>query len=155
MGENVILHAAEKWATCRTVPAARLHFTILDRQATEKVESLGVRYPALAGWCVLTPQSMEIASAEFERGAFLFNSQGGLEVDRIYVCIDNDSLGLHAGLMLRLQLPEGAEIPIVIRMSEETGLARLLEDHRNQLGEYRSLVAFGYLEHTCTPELLK
>jgi len=40
-------------------------------------------------------------------------------------------------------------------MCEETGLARLLEDHRNQLGEYRSLVAFGYLDHTCTPELLK
>jgi hypothetical protein len=40
-------------------------------------------------------------------------------------------------------------------MSEETGLARLLEDHRDHLGEYRSLVAFGYLDHTCTPDLLK
>jgi hypothetical protein len=77
-----------------------------------------------------------------------------LDVDRIYICVDNDSLGLHAGLMLQMRLPEGREIPIIIRMCEEAGLARLLEDHRNQLGQYRSLVAFGYLDHTCTPELL-
>ncbi len=155
MGENIILHAAEKWVAQRGGTDARLYFTILDRHAVEKVESLQVRHPGLAGQCTLTPLQMDIASADFERGAFLFNSQGKLEVDRIYICIDNDSLGLHAGLMLRLQIPAGEEIPIVIRMSEETGLARLLEEHRNQLGEYRSLVAFGYLDHTCTPDLLK
>jgi hypothetical protein len=44
-------------------------------------------------------------------------------VDRIYICIDNDSLGLLAELILCLQLPEGVEIPIVIRKCEETGLA--------------------------------
>jgi hypothetical protein len=155
MGENIILHAAEKWAAQRGGPEARLHFTILDRHAREKVESLAVRHPGLSDQCVLTHLQMDIDSADFERGAFLFNSQGELEVDRIYICIDNDSFGLHAGLMLRLQIPAGVEIPIVIRMSEETGLARLLEEHRNQLGEYRSLVAFGYLDHTCTPDLLK
>jgi len=155
MGENIILHAAEKWTGQRKDSDARLHFTILDRHAMEKVESLGVRYPGLAGLCAFTALQMEINSAEFERSAFLFNSRGGLDIDRIYICIDNDSTGLHAGLMLCMQLPEGVEIPIVIRMCEETGLARLLEDHRNQLEEYRSLVAFGYLDQTCTPKLLK
>jgi hypothetical protein len=155
MGENIILHAAEKWTDNRKVIDTRLHFTILDRHALERVESLGVRYPGLAGHCAFTPLQMEINSAEFERGAFLFNSRGGLDIDRIYICIDNDSIGLHAGLMLCMQIPEGVEIPIVIRMCEETGLARLLEDHRNQLEEYRSLVAFGYLDQTCTPKLLK
>lgn len=155
MGENVILHAAEKWTTHRSAKAARLRFTILDRHAGEKVESLGVRHPELNKQCDFIPLQMEINSADFERGAFLFNPQGELDIDRVYICIDNDSTGLHAGLMLRMQVPEGVEIPIVIRMCEETGLARLLEDHRNQLGEYRSLVAFGYLDHTCTPELLK
>jgi len=155
MGENIILHAAEKWATRRTTPASRLHFTILDRRATEKVESLGIRYPKLGEQCVFKPLQMEINSPDFERAAFLFNSQGKLNIDRIYICIDNDSIGLHAGLMLRLQLPQGADIPIVIRMSEETGLARLLEDHRSHLEEYRSLSAFGYLDQTCTPDLLK
>jgi len=155
MGENIILHAAEKWAARRSTLEDHLCFTILDRHAPDKVESLEVRYPELAGQCVFSPVEMEIASADFERGAFLFNPQGELEIDRIYICIDDDSVGLHAGLMLRLRMPENEEIPIVIRMSEETGLARLLEDHRNDLGQYRSLVAFGYLDHTCTPELLK
>jgi hypothetical protein len=40
-------------------------------------------------------------------------------------------------------------------MSEESGLARLLEDHRAHRKEYRSLSAFGYLDQTCTPDLLK
>jgi hypothetical protein len=114
-----------------------------------------VRYPGLEGKCVFTPLKMEINSADFERGAFLFNSQGELDIDHIYISIDNDSLGLHAGLMLHMQVPEGMEIPIVIRMSEETGLASLLEEHRTFPGEYRSLAAFGYLDQTCTPDLLK
>ena len=155
MGENIILHAAEKWSAHRGLAGARLQFSLLDRYALEKVESLGVRHPELASQCAFTPLQMEINSADFERGAFLFNPDGGLDIDRIYICIDNDSLGLHAGLMLHLQIPKGLEIPIIIRMCEEAGLARLLEDHHNELGEYRSLVAFGYLDHTCTPELLK
>jgi K+ transport systems, NAD-binding component len=155
MGENIILHAAEKWAACRPTNAARLHFTILDRHAMGKVESLGVRYPKLGTQCVFIPLQMEIYSPDFERGAFLFDSRGELDIDRIYISIDNDSLGLHAGLLLRMQLPQGVDIPIVIRMSEETGLTRLLEDHSQQEGEYCSLTAFGYLDHTCTPDLLK
>jgi hypothetical protein len=155
MGENIILHAAEKWIACRPSAVVRLHFTILDRHALDKVESLGVRYPNLDKQCIFTPLQMEINSPNFERGAFLYKAQGGLDIDHIYISIDNDSLGLHAGLMLRQQLPQDVEIPIVIRMSEETGLARLLEDHRSNLGEYRSLAAFGYLNHTCTPDLLK
>ena len=155
MGENIILHAAEKWAAHLARPSACLHFTIIDRHAPEKVESLRVRYPSQVENCILTPLQMEIDSADFERGAFLFGEEGRLTIDRMYVCVDNDALGLRAGLMLRMRLPDDVEIPIVIRMSEETGLARLLEEHRNQLGEYRSLVAFGYLDHSCTPELLK
>ena len=155
MGENIILHAAEKWAANFSTPGLRLHITILDRHAWEKVESLAVRFPDLGRQCVLTPLQMEINSAEFERGAYLFNSQGGLDFKRIYVSVDNDSLGLHAGMMLHSRLPQHADISIVIRMSEEAGLARLLEDHHGVQGEYRSLAAFGYLDHTCTPELLK
>jgi hypothetical protein len=156
MGENIILHAAEKWAAHRLSPEAQLHFTILDRHAPERWNRWGCDIPGCQTSAVLVPVKMEIASADFERGAFLFNSRkAGLDIDRIYICVDDDSVGLHAGLMLRMRLPEGVEIPIVIRMSEEAGLARLLEDHRNNLGEYRSLVAFGYLDHTCTPELLK
>ncbi len=154
MGENIILHAAEKWSASHSSTVSRLHFTILDRHATEKVESLGVRYPRLNAQCAFTPLQMEINSPEFERATFLFNSQAEPDIDRIYICIDNDSLGLHAGLMLRSRLPQGTDIPIVIRMSEETGLARLLEDHRRHPEEYLSLAAFGYLDQTCTPDLL-
>jgi hypothetical protein len=155
MGENIILHAADRWATRRKAITARLHFTLLDRHATEKLESLVVRYPELSSRCVFTSLQMEINSADFERGDFVFGNEGGLSFDRVYICVDNDSLGLHAGLMLRRKIPAGVDIPIVIRMCEESGLARLLEGHHTTPGEYHGLVAFGYLDHTCTPELLK
>jgi hypothetical protein len=155
MGENIILHAAEKWVAVRPTTIARLHFSIVDRRANEKVESLVVLYPGLEKKCYFTPLQMEINSADFEQGAFLFSPKGEMDINRIFISVDSDSLGLQAGLMLRMRLPEEVDIPIIIRMSEETGLARLLEDHRSQLGEYRSLVAFGYLDHTCTPDLLK
>jgi hypothetical protein len=155
MGENIILHAADRWATREKATTTRLHFTLLDRHATGKLESLRVRYPELASQCVLTPLQMEINSADFERGDFLFRNGNGLAIDRVYISVDNDSLGLHAGLTLRRRIPADLDIPIVVRMSEESGLARLLEGHRNSLGEYHGLVAFGYLDQTCTPNLLK
>jgi len=70
--------------------------------------------------------------------------------------------GLHAGLTLQRKL-SGYQVPVVIRMAEESGLARLLMDPKNLPGASEAsdastvapnLFAFGYLEQTCTPELL-
>ena len=74
-------------------------------------------------------------------------------IDVVYICIDHDSLGLQAGLTLLRRLP-GRTLPVVIRMAEEGGLARLLVDREARLGAYQNLFAFAYLERTCTPDLL-
>ena len=70
-----------------------------------------------------------------------------------YICVDDDSLGLHAGLTLQRQLRD-RRLPVVIRMAEDNGLAKLLENRKNHRGSFRNLFAFGYLDRTCTPELL-
>jgi hypothetical protein len=84
----------------------------------------------------------------------LFTSQNQPDPTAIYICVDDDALGLHAGLTLARRISE-TNIPIVVRMAEENGLARLLEFRRNHQGAYRNLFAFGYLDQTCTPDLLK
>ena len=162
MGENLVLHAARDWRNQHPGQARRLQIIIVDRRAQRKVESLGVRYPQLIRACELLPLEMEIHSPEFERAAFLFDPQGGSCLDSIYICVDDDSLGLHAGLTLQRKLA-GCDVPVVIRMAEESGLARLLPDNKDRAAlaggsaaspAYRNLFGFGYLDQTCTPELL-
>jgi hypothetical protein len=154
MGENLALHIARDWWSRQTRPMERLRITIIDRNAVQKIESLSIRYPLMNKACELIPLQMEVHSPEFERADFLFNAQSQPDPNAIYICVDDDALGLHAGLTLLGRISE-SNVPIVVRMAEETGLAKLLEFHRNQHGAYRNLFAFGYLDQTCTPELLK
>jgi len=153
MGEHLILHSAWDWWTQTGGHGARLRITIVDRFAGSKVESLNIRYTQLARACDLVPLTMDIASPQFERAAFLFDERSRPTLNAIYVLFDDDSLGLHAGLSLVHQMP-GGNIPIVVRMASSSGLSRLLKEQRDQLDQYRSLHAFALLDSTCTPELL-
>jgi len=65
--------------------------------------------------------------------------------------LDNDSLGLAAALVLRRHL-RSLTIPVVVRMSQEAGLASLLQESAVD-EELRGLYAFGLLGKTCRPEL--
>ncbi len=152
MGESVVVHTARRWWETRPSKDQRLRITAIDREANRKVESLRVRYPRLEQTCDLSPCQMDVHSPEFQRADFLYDSQHECHIDTIYICLDNDSLGLHTGLTLLRQLRD-RKIPIVIRMTEDAGLATLLhkrhEDHTPD-----NLFAFGLLDRTCTPELL-
>ena len=154
MGENLVLHMARDWWGRQPHPSERMRITIIDRNAVQKIESLIIRYPQLNKTCELIPLQMEVHSSEFERADFLFTPQKLPGPNVIYVCVDDDALGLHAGLTLSRKIAE-ANIPIVVRMAEDNGLARLLEFRRNHAGAYSHLFAFGYLERTCTPDLLR
>ena len=154
MGENLVLHIARDWWGRQSHPSGRLHVTIIDRHAVKKTESLTIRYPQLSKSCELIPLQMEVQSPEFERADFLFDEKNRPAPTAIYICVDDDSLGLHAGLTLARRIPD-SDIQTVIRMAEESGLAKLLEFRKNHHDTYRNLFAFGYLDHTCTPDLLK
>jgi len=153
MGENLALHLARDWWNRQIGPKERLRITIIDRNAVQKTESLCIRYPQMNKACDLSPLQMEVHSPGFERADFLFNPQNQPDPTAIYICVDDDALGLHAGLTLSRRISE-SNVRIVVRMAEESGLARLLEFRRTHHGAYRNLFAFGYLDHTCTPDLL-
>jgi hypothetical protein len=153
MGENLILHMARDWWSRQALPMGRLRVTVIDRNAVKLTESLCIRYPQMHNACDLIALQMEIRSPEFERADFLFSSQNIPDPEAVYICVDDDSLGLHAGLTLSRRIPK-FNIPIVVRMTEESGLAKLLEFRKNHHGAFRNLYAFGYLDHTCTPDLL-
>jgi hypothetical protein len=95
---------------------------------------------------------MDVRSPDFYEAKFMTDSQGRA-IDIVYVCFDNDSLGLNVGLTL-LRLTKKQDIPIVVRMMEEHGLASLLGEAIEERSAFQNLHAYGLLDKTCTPELL-
>ncbi len=153
MGENVLVHMARKWSTQRPAPGDRLRVTVVDWEADGRAESLRLRYPRLGEVCELIPQSIDVRGAAFQRGDFLFNADGRCEITTMFVCLDDDSLGLSTALTLRQRVLE-QDIPIVVRMEQDAGLARLVtglhpHDHRLE-----NIHAFPLLDRTCTPDQL-
>ena len=153
LGEGVVLHAIKGWRENNFSIGEQLQITVIDRNADSKAESLCVRYPQLEHVCNLIPLQMEIGSPEYLRAEFLQPQPGLHEVEQVYVCLDDDSLGLQAGLSLLNQM-KTRKAPIVIRMVEDTGLATLLGDGDVADGSFTELHAFGLLNLTCTADLL-
>jgi hypothetical protein len=152
LGESVILHTIKQWRDNKLSNNDRMKITVIDRDAQLKAESLCVRFPQLEQVCNLVPLEMEVNSPDYLRAEFLRTSSGQSDVECVYVCLDDDSLGLQAGLSL-LQQMKTHKVPIVIRMVEDTGLATLLGDGDTHQ-DSSELHAFGLLNQTCTADLL-
>jgi hypothetical protein len=155
LGESLVIRAARQWKE-QGYPKTgqRLRLTLIDRVADQRRASLLSRYQQLETFCDLVAFPMDITSPAFERAAFLVDKTGACTVSRVYVCLDNDGLGLSAALALHHHLREPTR-PIVVRMTHEAGLATLLPQ---QPGSFEraddGLYAFGLLDRTCTPALL-
>jgi hypothetical protein len=126
--------------------------TVIDHQAEQKLKSLQVRFPYLESCCQFSHHCMDVNSSDFHAAEFLSASEQPV-VDIAYVCFDNDSLGLNAGLVLA-RATKGQDLPIVVRMTEDRGLALLLERTSEDQRGFSNLKAFTLLTKTCTPELL-
>ncbi|MFO7696079.1 MAG: NAD-binding protein [Anaerolineae bacterium] len=153
LGRSLVVHAARDWRDRDADPEHRLRITVLDREAQDGCESLLARYPGLQAACDLVPLEMDVESAAFLRADWLYDAQHGCLIDAAYVCLDDDSLALRTGLALRRALME-ADTPIVVRVTEVQGVARLLGDCDRRKGQFGNLQPFGLLDRTCTPLLV-
>ncbi|MGD9030703.1 MAG: NAD-binding protein, partial [Anaerolineae bacterium] len=151
-GENVLVQTAKRWARRQAAPSGCLRVTIIDREADRKLASLCLRYPRLGEVCEITPQSIDVGGPAFQRGSFLFDADGRCAVSAMVVCLDDDSLGLSTALTLR-QKVLGEGVPIVVRMEQDAGLARLAQGMGGD-DTFANLHAFGLLDRTCTPDRL-
>ena len=132
---------------------ARLRITVIDEEAGWKCRALEQRYPKLAAACDLAPLEMDVRWPEFEAGAFLEEGPGYPAVSAIFVCFDDDSLGLATALALGHRLRE-RQVPVIVRMAEAGGLAALIQPGAGDGMGFANLHAFGLLDHTCSPEVI-
>jgi len=151
MGTRLVVHAARRWRSIPGTRGKKLRITAVDRQADARVVLLNQRFPRLATVCELTPRRMDLDSAEFEQAAFLFGRRSRSDVTGVYVCLGEDAVGLSAALHLRHRLGDRA-VPIVVRTTQEGGVAALLGDGRGEA--YGSLHVFGLLNLACRPDVL-
>lgn len=153
LGQSLIVHAARDGWHARSGNDASMRITVVDREADSLVASLEARYPRLAQVCELVPRQMDVRSAAFQRAEFLRDSQGQCNVDVAYICLDNDSLGLHAGLTV-LQNTRPHPLPIVVRMAKATGLASLVRHGDDGDEAFGNLHVFGLHDRVCTGDLV-
>jgi hypothetical protein len=153
LGASLVAHAVQNWRDQFPAGGVRLPITVIDHEADARIEALAVRYPRLAEVCQLVPLQLDVRSPAFQRAEFLSGPAGEPAVDIIYICLDNDSLALHAALTL-LPSTRASSLPIVVRMSREGGLATLLRPTGEADDVYRNLHPFSLLEEVCTTELV-
>jgi hypothetical protein len=166
MGQSLLVRASRQWRERqrRLNPESPrpLHVTVIDRMASYKAENLALRFPRLSAVCSLHLHQVDIQWPEFQRGEFLEPQDGIPPVSIVYVCLDNDSLGLSASLTLQQKLRSLAQagmagslpqaVNVVLRTSNEVGIGGLLGSETAQDGA--RIHAFGLLEQTCQPGLL-
>ncbi len=153
LGTSLIIRAALNWRLARGNHDKKLRITMIDKDAVQKKEYLDWQYRQLNDFWDLTPVPVEINSPEFLQGKFLSESHDFYFLSCVYVCLDNDSVALTAGLAVYQHLRE-RKIPIVVQMSHDAGLASLLRVGGAEKGSFENLHAFGLFDRTCTPDLL-
>jgi hypothetical protein len=159
LGESLIVTASRDWHTrLHASPCGatgRLHITVVDLEAEWKCRALSEHYPQLAKVCDLLPLSIDVRWPEFYSGEFL-NSPTLPPVSAVFVCFDDDSLGLRTGLAIHQRLLQEAAdpTPVVVRMAEGSGLARLVDPIGAESLPFVNLHAFALIDRTCTPEAI-
>jgi voltage-gated potassium channel Kch len=150
MGESVAVQAAR---IAHFAHGQRLRITVVDEQAAEKRKRFCARYPQLGNLCDATflPGRAEDVDTQAEvcRLATERNT-----VSTLAVCLDGDARALTVALGLLANLGDH-NVPVMVRMADETGLATLLDQRETRAGLLTErLYAFGALSQSCTRELL-
>jgi hypothetical protein len=153
LGTSLILHASLTWRRLGFGAHNRLRVSLVDPEAGRKAEKLTSRYAWLPQLCSLGAHDMDLLAGELDQDPELNDSLLGEDVSGVCVSLDDDAKSLSVGLMLRDRL-RGTQVPIIVRMSDNKGLAKLLQAW-DQIDEGRSGVhAFPLLENVCQLDLV-
>ena len=153
LGESLIGQAARRWKKIQRNNNTKLGVDIIDRYAEARKERLYSKDPDFKKICDITPFTMDVTSPDFHHGRFLFDDRKNCRYKKIFVCLDNDSLGLSVAMSISQKLKDH-DVTIVVRMARDAGLATLLQEKTPKRERFDGIFAFSLLERTCTPEIL-
>jgi hypothetical protein len=166
LGEALLAKAAVEWGRngasfqlaesspdrqVENLPHEPLHVTVVDRHAEIKRQTLALRYPEVQRTCRVRFVEMDIHFPDFPGRVGLDGVDGFPPVTAAYVCVDVDSLAFFAALALHDCL-KSRKVPILVRMTEQAGLASLLGSGPERQGLIDGVHAVGLLDVTCSLE---
>lgn len=151
LGKTLLLSIAKNRQQIKLQAAEKLHFTVIDRDACNLVDSMRHSWSFLNEKCTIEPIEIDIDSFGFEKAGFLFDEMKNCRFDNIYICLGTDSFNLSAALKLQRHLIT-YKVPIIIRMNHDAGLADLIK--RNEISQFENLFTFGLLDRTCRLEMI-
>lgn len=143
-GESLVLQLARigHYAHSRAVQV-----TVVDQRAKQKEADFLLRYPQLRQICAVRFVEMNVDDAQFMTGAVV------RELGRItitFILLDSDARALSCALSLHPHIGN-AEIPVVVRMAQDAGLADLLEDEQ---AWGQAIYPFRMIEDSCKRETI-
>jgi fermentation-respiration switch protein FrsA (DUF1100 family) len=146
LGRSLAVAAARQWLETRGTSAGRVRLTMVDQSAADKADLLRIRFPRIDEACELVPLTLPKNAPAFERGEFLRDVAGAIDVDAVYVCPDDDVHSLASALTIQRHTRDSG-VPIAVRMTREGGLATLLVGE--QADAFADLRAVGVLDYAC------
>jgi hypothetical protein len=152
LGERLLVHLAAAWAARAGAPG-RLPVTVVDREAPARADRIARQYPHVADHCDVRPVAIDSTSAEFEDGSWLaVPGEPSGTPPYVYVCLGDETAALMATLRLKDRL-EFRDIPIVVRVADESGLGRLFAGPSGT-GRLAKVSAFPFLDAACSVEVV-
>ncbi len=146
-GQALAMEMSTRWRIL--FPYKKLKLYVVDKVASVQVEMLKHRYPLVGEACDLEVINCDFESEEFQQADFLFEN-GRTRISSMFICIDNDMLGLLSALALHKKMED--DVPIIIRTNEDMGLTRLI--NAASVRENKNLYPFELLRESCKPEML-
>ncbi|MFZ2089913.1 MAG: NAD-binding protein [Desulfobaccales bacterium] len=153
MGKSLAVHAGMLWRMQSDKTRPKLPITLVDKNADQKKEFLELNFHQLNDSWDLMPVALKIDSPQFYQAKFLQDEQGHCNITMVYVCLEDDSRSLSAALALFQHL-RYEDVPIVVQMDCNAGLATLLHDDGDGGGSFCNLHSFGLLDHKCKTDWL-
>ncbi len=153
LGNQILIHAARQWFPQYEMNGSKLTISVVDPEAQTKIDRLCQDYSLVKKTCEWGVYQMDINSSEFRHAKFLEAKHQKPAITCIYVCLDDETMSLRSALGL-LEQTQASEIPILVRMTEDTGLASLLKGAKGGLSGLARMHVFGLMERTCRPSLL-
>jgi hypothetical protein len=153
LGKQIVINAARQWYPRYEKNGSKLHISVVDREAREKIDGLCQDYSLVKKVCEWGVYQLDINRSEFHQAKFLERNHQQPDITYIYVCIEDETVGLSSALSL-LEQTQSSDIPILVRMTEDTGLASLLRGSKGVMGGLARMHVFGLMERTCKPDFL-
>lgn len=150
-GESLTLHAARaRHAVFGNT--ARLGITVVDLEASKRVENLCSRYAALRNTCSFLTYDLDVRSPMFQEGTFLTQAterQG--PISAVYFCLRDEPAAISAALSLRHALRQ-LGLRAVVRVRQDAGLVALVAP--GSAFSAAEIQFFGLLPRACEPEVV-